>query len=468
MRAFVFALLPVMLFACGPDSATVVPATGDLEPDLSQAAIATDRADHACQVTLRHAERTSGPTGFETVCDSGGACWFVWQATIDVASTATAGKTVWVQWKSTDATTWSKKQAAKISGAPTGYQRYRVRLDSKTVGPGQSATSMQRARLDLLPYLKSSDGSRLFDHNRVVDDFGTYALVVNNQWSIAEDAEVCRPAGQAHADLDFRGDWSEVQHGPLLAGGTATLTYAITRLPQCRGSSGGRATWDITATVRFSPGGQQVEQSVRTFDAPNGVIDLSSARPLPFNFTVPPGAQSAEVWFVNTGLSCPPTWDSNDSANYRFPVEQKTPPAVGWVGNPASSTARDCEARPGIAEPIVLDGYIRERACSFVEMDVWAAGVTDQPRTELMVARAELSLDGQPLPARWLELRGQVGNDYRYRFDLPRDVLYYGSKWSRLDYVLAFSTDGVVWQRDVSRSVRRDPTWCNPAWGSCN
>src|SRR5213076_1448745 len=97
-----------------------------------------------------------------------------------------------------------------------------------------------------------------------------------------EDPSACRPAGQSRAVLRFLGDGSEQQHGPLLAGGTGVIEYDLNRLTACRGSSGGRATWDLTATVRFSPSGQQVEQSVRAFDAPNGVPDLTRLHPVPF------------------------------------------------------------------------------------------------------------------------------------------------------------------------------------------
>ncbi len=457
----------LVLAACAPE-AVVTQGTEDVEADVEQG-VASDRADRSCQLVLRKAERATGTTGYATVCDSGGACWFVWQATIDVATSAVVpGATTWVQWRNTDASTWSRKQAAKVSGAPAGYQRYQVRIDRKTVSPGQSATSLQRARLQLMPYQRLSDGSRVFDHNRVPGDFDAYELVANNQWAIAEDASVCRPAGSARAVLEFKSDWTLEQHGPLMAAGTGTIEYAPSRLTKCRGSSGGAARWDITGFVRFQPGGQVVQQSVRTFDAPNGVPDLTRERPLPFTFTVPAGAREAEVWFQNTGLSCQPAWDSLDGANYRFPIEQKAPPAIGWFGNLGSSLSRDCTARAGVPEPIVLDGYIYERACSFVELDAWVPGITDSARPGLLAARVELKLDGVEQPARWLEYRGRVGNDSRYRFTLPRELLYYGSTWSRLDYTLALSTDGVTWTRDVTRSVKRDASWCNPSWGSCN
>ncbi|MBS1150060.1 MAG: hypothetical protein H6Q89_1758, partial [Myxococcaceae bacterium] len=51
--------------------------------------------------------------------------------------------------------------------------------------------------------------------------------------------------------------------------------------------------------------------------------------------------------------------------------------------------------------------------------------------------------------------------------ELPRDTLWYGSKWSALKYTLSYSTDGVTWSTDAQRTVLRDVSWCNPAWASC-
>ena len=72
---------------------------------------------------------------------------------------------------------------------------------------------------------------------------------------------------------------------------------------------------------------------------------------------------------------------------------------------------------------------------------MWTAGITDSARPGLLAAKVEAKLDGVALGDQWLEYRGRVGNDSRYRFTLPRDVLYYGAKWSTLTYTLAFSTD---------------------------
>ena len=469
-RRFLTLTLLTFFSACGVQN-TAVSASAESEFANTGQGLATDSADHSCQVILRHIERVPGPGGYATTCGSTGPCFFQWQAVIDIASDLTAGGTVWLQYKSIDATTWSHKQAVQAADAPAGFQRYTVIIDTDTLNATMSNTALQRARLNVLPYLRGADGSRLFDHNRVTEDFATYALVSNNQWSIGEDANVCRSRGASSTTLQFKSNFTQAQHGPLLTRGKAVIEYDINRMIGCRGTHNGYPAWDTTAVVKFQPQGTTLERSVRGFDAPNGVPDISTLHSVPFEFTVPQGTQRIEMWFVNTGLWCSPQYDSNLGANYQFTVSDVAPAAVAWVGNGAASTSRNCEANIAIPEPIVLDGYIRERACSFLEMEAWVPGLTDTSpdKPEWLAARAELTLDGKVLPSTWLNYLGRSSNNYRYRFELPRDILYYGAaKWSELKYTLAFSTDGMNYTRDTTRTVRRDPTWCNPAWGSCN
>lgn len=467
MRSSTFVSV-LLLCACG------VPSELPEEEDVletGEAPLAVDSADRACAVVLRSAVRAPGTTGgFLTKCNSNGVCYFVWDLVLDVATTAPAGSKPYVLYRSTDQTTWSKKAATATTGAPTGFKRFKVRLETNTVNAGMSPTSLQRAKLELSPYLQlANGGGRVFDHNRNPGDFDVYALVANNSWSVSEDAAVCRPPGQGRAVVEFKAGWSTVQHGALIAGGKAVIQYDPARLQNCRGTHNGYPAWDLTATVLFRPSNTKVEGSVRTFGTINGIPDQAQLRPLPLEAAIPAGTTSAEVWFVNTGLWCSPTYDSNDSRNYVFPVASAPPATIAWLGNARASTSRDCAANQAAPAVLTLDSYIRERACSFVEADVYAPGLTDQPaqHPELLLARAELTLDGVALDPVWLGFQQRVGNDYRFRFELPRDTLYYGAKWSTLDYTLAFSTDGVVWTRDSRRSVKRDPSWCNPAWGSC-
>lgn len=462
-------LLVALLFVtgCGVGAASITADDDALTTD--EALLAGDKADHGCNVILGQTQRVLGAGGFATRCTTNGPCYFVWEGFMDVASAAKTGAKAYVLYRSIDDTVWTKKLATAVTGGPAGYQRYKFTLDAKTINAGMSPTSLERARIELSPYLLQKDGTRLFDHNRLPGDFDVYALTVNNSWAIAEDGAACGRVGQSRSTIQFiNAGWQTVQHGALVPSGKLVIDYDLARLSTCRGTHNGYPAFDITAFVRFSPGGQQVEQSVRTFDAPGGVPNFSTLRSQPFELTIPNGATRAELWFSNTGLWCGPSYDSNDGNNYTFDIVA-APPKVQWFGNTKSSTSRACVADTTVPDPITLDGYIRERACSFVEGQVYVPGLTDGAalHPELVLARAEATLDGVALPTVWMGFEGRTDNNYRFRYPLPRDTLWYGSKWTSLKYTLSYSTDGVSWSNDVQRTVTRDVSWCNPAWGSC-
>jgi hypothetical protein len=228
----------------------------------------------------------------------------------------------------------------------------------------------------------------------------------------------------------------------------------------------------VTVSVRFFPSGQVVEGSVRGFDSPNGVPSNANAVSRPLDVTIPAGTTALEVWFKNftgAGSTCV-AWDSNLGQNYRFDVEPKPFAAVQWVGNVGSSFTRACSRVDGAQLNEVFDSYLFSRACTFVEADVYVPGLTDGAAVKpgALYAQAVMTLDGQPMGASWLTFVARVGNDYRFRYELPRSELYYGPKWSTFTYTLRFSTDGATWKQDVTRTVTRDVTFCNPAWGDCN
>ncbi|MBS1153876.1 MAG: putative lipoprotein, partial [Myxococcaceae bacterium] len=413
MNRRLLALALMFVSGCG-DGAADINQEGDDVLQTDEARLASDKADRGCQVVMRSVARAPGTGGYATRCTTAG-CYFVWEGVIDVANAAKTGARPYVLYRSTDATGWTKKLASAITGGPAGYQRYKFRLETKTISAGMSTTSLMRSRLELSPYLLQADGTRLFDHNRVPGDFDVYTLNASNSWAMPEDAAVCRPVGQNRSTIQFlNSGWQTVQHGALVANGTLVIDYDLARLGACRGTHNGYPAFDITAIVRFSPGGQQVEQSVREFDSPAGTPVFSTLHTRPFELTIPSGATRADLWFVNTGLWCSPSYDSNNGQNYRFDVV--APPAkVQWFGNTRSSTSRACVADQNVPDPITLDGYIRERACSFVEGEVYVPGLTDGAalRPELVLARAEATLDGVALPTQWLGFQGRTGNNYR-------------------------------------------------------
>ena len=96
-------------------------------------------------------------------------------------------------------------------------------------------------------------------------------------------------------------------------------------------------------------------------------------------------------------------------------------------------------------EPLVIDQYVRERACAFVEAEVYAPGFTDggDQRLERMWAQAVPTIGGVAQPPIDLASVGRSGNNWRYRFTLPyayRQVGFGGAS-----YFLRFSADGTTW-----------------------
>jgi hypothetical protein len=229
----------------------------------------------------------------------------------------------------------------------------------------------------------------------------------------------------------------------------------------------------VVAFVKFSPGGELVSGSVRGFDSPSSVPSNSSAKSVPFTFDLPKGATSAEVWFNNftgAGSSCT-EWDSNNGSNWRFTVEPKSFAAVQWVGNAGSSTTRACARAEGAPSSINLDSYLQQRACVWVESDVYVPGLTDGVgglKPHAIFAEVETTLDGVRFVTEPLRFTERVGNDYRFHYEIPKSALFYvPAKWTRFEYTFRFSTDGRTWTRDVTRAVTRDATFCNAAWATC-
>jgi hypothetical protein len=430
-----------------------------------------DAADRSCNVVLRSLSRVPNGPGYTTKCTAGAGCAVVWSGFVDVSAQAVSeGAKPYVMYKNQDAATWTQVTPTKVAGAPQGYQRYKVTLQKNTMSDGMSATGLSRARIDVAPFIRMPNGARLFDKQRGQTDYQNYVINAAGGWAIADDASVCGlppPEGK----VDFLQGWYTVQRSALFAGGKGVISYAIDRLPSCRGTHNGYPAWDVQAFVRFSPGGEVVSGSVRGFNNPGGTPSNASAVSTPWTFDIPRGATSAEVWFKNftgAGSTCE-SWDSNLGANYRFTVEPRPFAAMQWVGRPGSSTSRACSRSEGAPDSITLDSYLQQRACVWVEADVYVPGLTDGAALKpfAVFAEAELVLDGVALASQPLSFVERVGNDYRFHYELPKSDLYYGPKWRTLEYTLRFSTDGRTWVKDVKRTVLRDPTFCNSAWSSC-
>ncbi len=460
-------LLAVGVFCSCGNPAPTVDTTDDGQ---ASAQSRLDQADRTCTVALRSAARVTKNGGFETNCVSG-RCWFVWSGSLDVSTEAVAaGGGAFVLFHNQGQASWSQVEATATTGAPAGFVRYAFRLDHDTMETGLSNTGIARTKIDVAPFWQTSTGHRLFDKQRGQGDFDNYVLSADNQFTVSDDAAVCPARATVSAELDFRAGWATERHGALVAGSTVTVNYALERLPDCRGTHNGFPAWDVRAFVRFLPSGRVVDGTVRGFDGPSP--SNASAHAVPFAFTLPVGTTRVELWFSNftgAGSSCQ-AWDSNFDANYAFDVVARAPNPVTWLGNPGSSFSRDCTRRDGVADSVVLDSYVQQRACAFVEIDTYVAALTDSATEapDSVFARAVVSLDGQALSPVWLTPSGRVGNNARYRFTVPKSDLFYGPKWSTYAYTLQTSTDGVAWVSDVTRVITRDPSFCNPAWPSCD
>lgn len=426
---------------------TVRPCTTSL-PSVEPRTQAGDSVDPSCAIALQDVSRHANTTGgYEANCDTSN-CWYVWAGNVDVAAASLpAGAKVIVAFRSAIQPGWFEVAATETTGAPAGKRRFAFRLADHTVGSGMSTTSLMRTRIEVAPAVVAG-GLRTFDGSSA--DGGAFILEASNGWAVSADANRCAPLRPSVSTLQFLGGWRQVQHGLVAPGGQLTIDYDLTRLPECRNTHNGYPAWDTRAFVRFSPGGELVEGSVRAFTNVNGT-PTNNVYAVPFTVTVPRHATRMEVWFQNTsgaGSTCA-TWDSQSGTNYVYSVEAAAPAPVQWAGDWGGSFARDCAHRDGLVEPIILDSYVMQRACSFVDVDVYVPGITDgaTTRLEAVFAQVEWSLYGVGGPhTDWLDGVERVGNNYRFRWLMPRSLLS-NVAWQTMSFTFRFSTDGLTWYR---------------------
>lgn len=427
--ARLIALFVLPLAACGapPPEGLVARA-----PQLGKAD-GTDSADRACQVILRSLTRS-------TEIDHGA---FVWNGVVDVAATLDAqvasvgilyrdGGGAWRAFSGTKGTTGT--------GNAGLFSRYTVRLDEGTTPtPLMDLRSWEYQRAEAAVYVELTDGTRRFDHNRVSSNFVNYELTPSNDFGVPAADGIC-PTVAPRAELSFGADFSETQRGPLVPGGTVEIRYATERLPACRWSRAGAQLWDTEALIKFQPQGILVTRSTTTVSG--------GARTMqPFTVAIPLGTQRVELWFRNyTAEQHCETYDSNFGANYSFPVTALGAP-VAWAGDWGGCFSRDCVHHDGLAEPISIDSYVRERACKWVDADVYVPALTDGPalHPERLFAEVEWALDGAAQPVAPLQFVERVGNNYRYRWQLPYELTM--SSWNESAFAFRFSHDGNTWLR---------------------
>ncbi len=383
-----------------------------------------------------------------------GACYYVWRVTMDVASELIdEGGEVAVLYHSGSGTTWWEAEAEEVvEGALPGYECFLVRVFEHTVGPGMSMTSLMRTHISLIPVVTMPAGGRIFDHNRNPGDFDNYELVADNEWAIGDDPAVCAASSEHLATLEFLAGWTEGRHGAIVAGGGMRVWYDPARLPDCRASYTFAPAWDIEVQGRFWSGGQEFSGSVVAFEVDEYGRRHDVPHPGTLDVDVPEDATSVELWFWNWSAMSSPceAWDSRFGENYSFDVipASDVPVTVLWAGDWGNGFWRGCTHRSGLEEPMTIDSYLMQQACLDVYADVYVPGLTDgsPERPEWLQAQVEFSVDSAEPRTAWLTFVGQVDNNYRYRWTLPREEMNRGS-WSEYRYSFRFSTDGTTWYR---------------------
>lgn len=389
---------------------------------LLGAADSPDAADRSCQVVLRSVARIPNGTG-GYVTDANGV--WMWRAIVDVAADADGEASILYR-STTSPDGWWQKAGVITGDAPSGFVRWTVDLDAHLPAEGMSGTSLSRARIDLIPALEVG-GHRLFDHNRLAGDLENYVLEASNQFAIGELPEVCPGAAESNtselidgAVIQFGATGGPTQEGPLVAGGQVTVRYDLQRLTRCRGTHNGYPAWNLDAHVRFLPGGQQAEATVRGFEAPTGT-PTNVSFDVPAAFDVPADATAMELWFSNTsyatGTPCE-AWDSNDSRNYSFDVLS----APGWMGNPVVKISRAgghaCEGGTALGSELRYDTWARTRSVmGNVCFEVWQPGVTDRDNADLwrqLAVEVHYRFEDGPWHSQYVDFSDRTGNNARY------------------------------------------------------
>ncbi len=361
-----------------------------------------DQADRNCHVVLRDLERNSTGFTFETV----GSSW-VWQGTVEISEEALAeGLIPRVLYQSGSDPTWHSATATPTTtGGTPGYARFTARLSEGLPGPGMSSTALLNTRIQVVPYVQLAAGGRLFDHNRLPNDFDNY-VVSAPDYAIWSAPTVCTPAASSmRATLVFEADFTERREGVLAPGGEVTIAFDPARLPTCRHWRNGNPLYDITAHVRFEPDGEHRDVSVRDAAA---------------TLAVPSTARGVTVWFENTSTSGCQTWDSNLGENYTFAA--LVPPQ--WIGEVQNLITRgaDDECNGGVpaTQGFNFETWARQRAAyTNLCFQVYEPGLTDHDDPELwqkLDVRLHWRFTGQ---STWtthpVNYDRRVGNNARYK-----------------------------------------------------
>jgi hypothetical protein len=363
-----------------------------------------DQADHGCHVVLRDLARAgNGLGGYAT----SGSSW-IWSGTVELSTeTAAAGLVPTVMYQSGSDPAWHEATAVASGQAATvGFARFTISIDQGLPGPGMSGTSLANSKIQVVPFVRLPEGGRLFDHNRHPGDLDNYVMNAGDGLAIASDGSVCAPpAGPQRARLVFAADFTQRREGVIVPGGQVAIAYDVARLSGCAQTQGGTPRWDLTAHVRFAPGGQQVDVSVR-----DGAPTVS----------VPSDARQAALWFEATSVSGCHQWDSNFGTNYVF--DAATAPA--WVGDVVDLITRDssdpCAGGGAATTSFRFDTWARQRAAvSNLCFAVYQPGLTDRDdQYATLWQQLDVSVhwrgDGGAWQVTPIAVDRRIGNNARY------------------------------------------------------
>ena len=233
---------------------------------------------------------------------------------LDISSEALLeGDQPYVLYQSGSDPTWYSASAIPATGAGTGFQRYEFTLTQNAPSPdaGNAYPTIQ-----LIPYLITTAGTHLFDHNVYADQ--NYVLDAANEWSIHYNGDYCyEPPPPGTATVVFNTGWTQTTYGSFVQGGKLDVSYALARMPGCEGeTTDGVEAWATTAYAYFLPGGETLPGVVSgPFDATAGTWTS-----LLFERDIPSDATSVQLWFETSGEGCQTSWDSDFGQNYRYSV----------------------------------------------------------------------------------------------------------------------------------------------------
>jgi hypothetical protein len=145
-------------------------------------------ADTQCNIFLRDVAEAHNHGSLVTNCQgSAGSqdCWVVFNGDLDISNEALLEEDQpYVIYQSGTDPTWYQVSTTPSTGAGTGFARYTFSLTQNTALQGRPLSTIQ-----LIPYLITTAGTHLFDHNVYANQ--NYILNSANNWNITYNGSYC-------------------------------------------------------------------------------------------------------------------------------------------------------------------------------------------------------------------------------------------------------------------------------------